>query len=384
MDDAKVEAIQNWKVPQKKKQLQSFLGFANFYRRFIKCYSIVVKPLTKLIGSKSDFIWETPQQEAFENLKVAFTTAPVLRHYDVSRPIQIECDSSTYGFGSIVSQEYEDGWHPIGFISKQYLPSETRWPTYDQELYAIKYTLMSYRHFIIPSPFQTIIYSDHRKMMVQPDSLSRKAEFEAAYTPARVQAMKECEDGSIMMNSIELVGIDNSDFIKKLQQHTIDSKLYSDYKNKEKRTHKFVLKDKVLWFEGKIVLPSKALRSQVLEQRHNSLLGGHYGFEKTLDLVSRDYYWDGMRKDVKIFCINCLTCNRIKASRSKPYGLIQPQSIPDNYWDSVNIDFITDLPPSRGFDAIMVVKDRLSKQAHFIPVNKAIDTEKTAELYMDN
>jgi hypothetical protein len=121
MDPEKIASIVTWPAPRNVHDIQCFLGFANFYRRFIDDYSDRVVPITKLLRKSAVFDWTKPQQAAFDGLKKAFTTAPILRHFDRSRPAVIEADASDYAMGAILSQEDElRKLHPCAFFSRKF------------------------------------------------------------------------------------------------------------------------------------------------------------------------------------------------------------------------------------------------------------------------
>ena len=103
MDPSKVQTILNWQPPRSVRDVQCFLGFANFYRKFIKNYSNIVMPLTELTRKNKSFTWSSSAAEAFENLKKAFTSAPILLHADLEKPFIIEADASDSALGSILS-----------------------------------------------------------------------------------------------------------------------------------------------------------------------------------------------------------------------------------------------------------------------------------------
>ncbi len=103
-----------------------------------------------------------------------------------------------------------------------------------------------------------------------------------------------------------------------------------------------------------------------------------------MELISRDFWWPQMWKTVKDYVTTCDTCSRSKIPRHRPYGLLQPLPIPETPWTSISMDFIVDLPPSKTFDSIFVVVDRLTKIAHFIPCHKTVTGEETARLFIDN
>ena len=139
----------------------------------------------------------------------------------------------------------------------------------------------------------------------------------------------------------------------------------------------------VPFFRHKIyVLPE--LRGRILHEHHDSLLMGHLGRSKTLSLISRDYNWPLISKEVQLYVWSCNTCQQTKASHHAPYGMLIPLKIPERNWEEISMDFITDLPQSHTFDSILVVVDRLTKQAHFIPTHKSLNAPGLAQLFIVN
>jgi len=116
MDEEKIRTIRDWKEPANVKGIQSFLGFATFYRRFIRDYSKITTPLSSLTRKKKAWEWGDKQQEAFETLKEAMITEPILQHFDPERAVTIETDASDYAIGAICSQADEKGiLHPVAY-----------------------------------------------------------------------------------------------------------------------------------------------------------------------------------------------------------------------------------------------------------------------------
>jgi hypothetical protein len=138
IDPKKVTAFKGWKVPSKHKEVQAFLGFANFYQRFIRNYSKVVQLLTKLTKKLVPFQWGPDQKRAFTELKEAFTMAPVLAYFDYEKAIVLEMDALNY-FSAAVLLQYKDPGilYPVVFFSKKHTPTEKSYEIYDQELGAI-------------------------------------------------------------------------------------------------------------------------------------------------------------------------------------------------------------------------------------------------------
>jgi len=143
MDPTKVEAITSWPAPRSVHDVRVFLGLANFYRRFIKNFSKMATPLTALLKKNRRFRWTQEAQSSFDELKVAFTSAPILRHFNPSLPTVVEADASDYAQGGVISQrDPETGeLHPIAFWSRKFNPAELNYEIYDKEM------LQSWRHW---------------------------------------------------------------------------------------------------------------------------------------------------------------------------------------------------------------------------------------------
>jgi RNase H-like domain found in reverse transcriptase len=139
MDTEKTAAISKWPIPTNLRDVQSFLGFANFYRRFIISFSEIVLPLTRLTRKGTPFVWGDKQQQAFEALKAAFSKTLILIHFNLNNPIVVETDASNYAIAAIISQiTPSDGdIHPIAFYSRGMAPAEMNYEIYDKELLAI-------------------------------------------------------------------------------------------------------------------------------------------------------------------------------------------------------------------------------------------------------
>ena len=139
MDLAKVAGVSEWPTPSNKKEVQSFLGFINSYRRFIEGFSHIAQPLFDLTKADSTFKWTSEEKSAFDTLWDRITLAPILTLLDNSRPYCIEADSSDFATRAVLSQENpEDGkWHPIAFLSKSLSLVERNYKIHDKEMLAI-------------------------------------------------------------------------------------------------------------------------------------------------------------------------------------------------------------------------------------------------------
>jgi len=136
MEQEKIKAVKKWKTPTKVKDVESFLEFANFYRRFIQNFSYTAKPLNKLKGKK-EWKWKEEHQRTFEELKKKIRSQPVLALPRREGKFRVETDVSGHAIGGVLSQEQEGKWKPIAFLSRTMQPAEQNYKIYDKELLAI-------------------------------------------------------------------------------------------------------------------------------------------------------------------------------------------------------------------------------------------------------
>ena len=138
----------------------------------------------------------------------------------------------------------------------------------------------------------------------------------------------------------------------------------------------------------KLLYVPKIIRSKVIYRHHNNSLVGHFGIDKTRELVGRKYYWLSLRKDVENYVRGCNVCLASKAVRHKPYGDLQSLLVPTHRWKNLSMDFMTGLPLSAdwkgdSYDSILIIVDRLTKIVHYVPVKVTIDTPVLAEVIID-
>jgi transposase InsO family protein len=136
-------------------------------------------------------------------------------------------------------------------------------------------------------------------------------------------------------------------------------------------------------FHSKIYVPNdRDLRHCIIEQHHDTRIAGHAGRFKTLELVSRNYWWPQMSRYISIYVKTCDLCNRTKLQHQWPFGELHPSETPEAPWDVISVDFIVELPESHGYNTIMNVVDSVTKRAHFVPTHTTINAEGAARLYL--
>jgi len=143
--------------------------------------------------------------------------------------------------------------------------------------------------------------------------------------------------------------------------------------------------DGLMLKEGKVYMPKdEALRVEIIRLHHNTPMGGHGGQWKTAEMVTRNFWWPGVTREVKQYVEGCNACQRNKNRTEQPAGKLMPNSIPDKAWTHISADFITKLPLVQGYDSILVVVDWFTKMAHFVPTTEKTTVEGLARLFRDN
>ena len=384
MAEDKVAAIKDWPVPRRVKDVQSFLGFCNFYRRFIKSFSENSRVLSDL--TKKDVAWNwTPEcQAAFEKLKSSILNAPSVHHPNFDLPFVLETDASDFAVGAVLSQpvdlDHLDDLRPVGFYSRKLLPAEVNYDIHDKELLAILCALDHWSHYLLGSPFKIRVYSDHRNLV---------------YFRSRRTLSPRLLRWSAVLNQFDFVIVYQRGDVNVGADALSRRVDFSD--GKESRETKDVVEcllPEKFWSLNAVSVSAPTKHkvkevSDVIEQfeiikaRHNSVFAGHSGRHRTFELVARDFSWPGMRKQIYDFVDSCAICQKVKVSRQKAGGLLKPLEIASRPWSDISMDFIVGLPVSNGFDSILVVVDRFSKMSHFFAVNESINASTLARLLMD-
>jgi RNase H-like domain found in reverse transcriptase/Reverse transcriptase (RNA-dependent DNA polymerase)/Integrase zinc binding domain/Chromo (CHRromatin Organisation MOdifier) domain len=432
MDPAKISSITSWPIPRSVHDIQVFIGFANFYRRFIFNYSNVLRPITSLLKKNVPFSWSSIAQESFDLLKTAFTTAPVLQHFDPSLPSIVEADSSDFALACILSQRNANGvLHPVAFYSRKLSSAEMNYDIYDKEMLAIVTAFKEWRCYLEGCAHKITVLTDHRNLEWftttknysrrqarwgellggydfvivyrpgtkggKPDALSRRPDYQTTEGEStsrnHPRALLKPHQFVISATTVSKLTSDedlthrikaalkNDAFIGPYLNYLEDSTIERPAEVNDLLSS-YSMVDGLVLFKQVVFIPDdNSIKLTILRQNHDSSAAGHFGQDKTLELISRDFYWHNIRQFVNDYIRSCDTCNRNKTPRHKKFGKLQPLPIPSQPWSSVSLDFIVELPKSAGFNAVLVVVDRLTKMSHFIPTNTTVNAEETANLY---
>uniref|UniRef100_A0A669CQG4 Gypsy retrotransposon integrase-like protein 1 n=1 Tax=Oreochromis niloticus TaxID=8128 RepID=A0A669CQG4_ORENI len=383
-DPVKVKAVVNWPEPPNRRQLQRFLGFANFYRRFIRDFSRIALPLTQLTSPKLAFQWSDAAQSAFQELKKWFTSAPILVQPDTTLQFVVKVDASNSGVGAVLSQQKEGKMHPCAFFSRRLTPAERIYDVGDRELLAIKLALEEWRHWLEGTTQPFVVWTNHKNLAylqtakrlnarqarwalfftrfhfsityrsgsrnVKPDALSRQ--FSTAEEKADPDPIlpATCTIGAITWE-IEAA-------IQAAQEAEPDPGGGPAHR---------------------LYVP-RSVRSQVLQWAHTAQFSCHPGIHRTVKFLQQYFWWPSLTQDTREYITACAVCARNKPSNQPPAGQLHPLSTPSRPWSHIALDFITGLPPSAGNTVILTIIDHFSKAANFIALPKLPTALETARL----
>ncbi|KAK3548493.1 hypothetical protein QTP70_013327 [Hemibagrus guttatus] len=390
MDERKVTAVRDWPAPTTVKELQRFLGFANFYRRFIQNYSSIAHPLTSLLRNKpKSLAWSPAAGKAFNLLKRAFTTAPLLVHPDPDKPFIVEVDASTTGVGAVLSQQQGNPsrLHPCAFFSRKLNPAERNYDIGNRELLAVKLALEEWRHWLEGAKHPFTVLTDHKNLeyLRAAKRLNpRQARWALFFT--RFNCTISYRPGSKNTKADAL------------------SRMFAPEESPE--TPEPILPENlfvspITWSEetlpptststytppgcppGSQYIP-RARRTALIHSAHTSLGTGHPGIHETLSLLKERFWWPNMTVDVRRYVQGCEGCAMSKDPRHLPAGKLLPLPIPSRPWSHLGVDFVTDLPTSREHTGILVVVDRFSKSCRLLPLRGPPTALETAELLFNH
>lgn len=414
--DGTVKAVREYPLPTNKKELQRFLGLCVYYRRFVKDFSKIAKPLYHLVGDNVKYHWDETCQQAFEELKLKLTTTPTLAHPDYSKPFLLYTDASGVGLGAVLAQHDDEGKeHPIIYLSRTLTPAESNYTITELECLAIVWSVRKLHAYLDGVKFTLI--TDHSALQWLFDfrgTNRRLVRWSMELQPYREWMTIKYREGRVHLNadplsraplpvcnSITTIEIP-SDFVRSL----IDGYKHDDHFQRvqegllaEPPSREFdrfrLLPDGLIAYVHpgddcfRICVPQdyddKKLRMDMLHDFHDSAIAGHLGIVRTMNILSLHYYWPGMTKDVKDYIRSCSVCQRNKTSR-KSYGKHQPLDVPPARWHTVTMDFAGPFTPSGEgkWDMIIIVVDKLTKRCHFIPSKNTDTARQTARRFFDS
>ena len=503
MDSRKIDLIRTWPTPSSPKEVRSFVGLANYYRRFVDGFSDIARPLTQLQSPSAAWRWGPSEQQSFEALKALLTAAPVLQPFDPQRRPALWCDASSTAIAQVLTQPDAQGHHhPIAYESRRLTAAEQQKYPHELELLSVIHGLRTFRHYLLGPPRSLggsgtsdfTIYTDnqavawlrtkarvsrlHAQYMDElaefrfevvhvpgdrnpADPLSRMFRPPLSDTPAGARTLLQevrARQAEVRRGSrppggpLDVPSPPTCAFVAPSSSGTLRAVVASPHplmdtsepaplpalsESSGRRflspefiaawqaaidadpdfgalyqaaaaslggvvdrsglplpiAHPdlppggaFLLKCGLLFrrrpgVSDRLCVPAAGdLRTLIIRECHDTLLGGHFGIHNTTKLVSRVAYWPGMEHDVKVYVQSCDICQRVNADHGGPRGLLYPLPPPSRRGGTLGLDFICGLPcTAEGFDQLFVVVDLLSGKVHAVPCRSTDSAHVAAE-----
>ncbi|GJZ97074.1 reverse transcriptase domain-containing protein [Tanacetum coccineum] len=399
VDKAKIDVIAKLPHPTTVKGIRSFLGHAGFYRRFIKDFSKISRPMTHLLEKNTPFIFSEECIQAFQTLKKKLTEAPILIAPNWDQPFELMCDASDYAIGAVLGQRIEKHFRPIHYASKTMTEAESNYTTTEKEMLAVVYAFEKFRSYLIMN--KSIVYTDHsalKYLFAKKDAKARLLrwvlllqEFDFKVIDTKGAENYAADHLSRLENPYENV-LDPKEINENFPLETLNmvtsrgdpsTPWFADYANyhagnfivkgmSTQQKNNFFKDVKHYFWDDPFLFKTYAdqvIRRCVSGQEaidiltacHSGPIGGHYGANYTTKKVFYlGFYWPTIYKDAHELVKNCDSCQRqgkISQRDEMPQNSIQVCEI----FDVSGIDFMGPFSSSRGNKYILVAVDYLSK-----------------------
>ncbi|KAJ1596241.1 hypothetical protein NDA14_001923 [Ustilago hordei] len=344
-------------------------------------------PLLRKEAQSAPFAWHNDAQHAFEQLRSAFGTDTILRHFDPTRPIIVETDASDFAVAAVLSQSFDQGTrHPIAFFSKKLDPAQLNYPIFDKEMFAIVAAFKHWRQYLEGAKFPVQVLTDHRSLeyFTTTKQLNRRQarwsellsdfDFVIQYRPGAQAGLPDA-----LTRRSDMRPMDKGPSL--MQEHNPNNfqALFKPHQLRLAATGILTVKSDIT---DKIrdALSGDSWTSALLEQAHLGSLPLGFAINSRNLLTYRDSVCVPDAGDLRLLIVQ----DRHNSPSVGHPGLTvtsNPSQFP-HPWSSISMDLIEQLPPSSGFTAILVVVDRLTKMATFVPTTNTLDAPELAKLFL--
>ncbi|KAL7292657.1 hypothetical protein TKK_0013783 [Trichogramma kaykai] len=361
-----------------------------WYTRFIPNDAEMKLPLLKIMKKNAEWIWTDEQQRASEALKKALTEAPVLARPDFKRPFIVQCHASAFAIGGVLSQVFDDGEHPIVYVSRMLTSAERNYTT-SEECLALLWTIRKLRPYL--EGYKFIAVTDHNALQYQrnlKDPTGRLArwalemqqwEFEIVHWRGKLHELPDALSRAYEADDeVRVAGVSeeiDEEHQRLVQDVTQNPQRWQNWRVEGGNLHDYrydPLLDPITDCEEgwKLVVPP-ARRERVMRAAHDITSARHLGIEKTFDRVKCEYYWRGMYHDVYEYVRACDTCQRYKIDQTGPRGLMGRRVI-ERPWAVIACELM-EFPLSKSQNKYLIVfVDLFTRWVELKPVRRATGT----------
>ena len=394
VDPDKLLVLEKWPVPANVSAVRSFLGFVGYYRRYIKNFAGIAAPLTDLLKKSNSWQWTVKEQDAFDELRKAMMTRPVLRTPDDTKPFHITPDAGPLAIGGILQQEFSDGFHPIAYEYHRLSEAEERYTQYEKEFFALLHCLRKWRHYF---EGQTVFVHSDNSALVQfgktkrdphhriarwleeynmwsPDVVHIQGKLNPADAPSRVLIDTTPISDIDWERGLQVNAMVSSEEMETTFDDELDWPLHiahfletdswlldkedTRYSKLLKESAHFRFTDEGLFMrilkDGKSLRPYLPFsdRPATLKRFHDGI--GHLKFESVVELLERRFWWPTLRSDLKEFISTCAQCQLDATGQPKhppPSRPLPSVAIPFERW---GIDWVGPLPITKNGNSYVI------------------------------
>lgn len=425
-DPDKIAAVVDFPRPLTQKDLRSFLGLASYFRRFIRNFATIASPLNQLLQSGASYDWSNQCQHAFEALKSALTSGPVLCHFDETKPTILHTDASGHGIGGVLLQsDAQLRERVVAYASRSLTPAEKNYTITEQECLAIVWAVQKFRPYLHGRRFTVV--TDHHALcwLSSLKNLSgrlgrwvlrlQQYDFSVTYKSGKkhmdADALSRCPLSSpssaatespdalslapvispIVDRQADLSSLQRADAYCRPIMDYLDGRVQPPNSRARRQLEKFQLLHGVLYRQNYNPNGSKwvpvvphPLRRRILEEYHDAATAGHLGFAKTYERIRSRYFWPGLSTTVAKYVSSCTSCQHRKRATTPPAGLLQPLPCPSAPFETIGIDLYGPLPSTQsGCRWIVTAVDHLSRYAETAAIRSGTAVE-VAEFILRN
>ncbi len=386
---SKVDAVNACQKPNTKEELVSFLQMVAYLSRYIDRFSSRCEPLRRLTKENTKFQWGPEQQQAFDDLKAALTTAPVLIPYQPGRETLVIVDGSPEGLGGALLQKTTEGFQPVHYVSRTLTDTEKHYSQIEREALAAEFTTSRLQMYLLGAPKFKLV-TDHKPLLPLlnnpkakiPPRIERiiikmqNLDFEAIHIPGKsnmtdyisrhplpetgkhhiekhVNAAIQA-DHAIVWSKIKRATEDDAE-LRELSE-TIETGNWSEAKQFLKPYYE--VRDELFVADGVVMRMDRIVAPQSLRQRiiHSAHKQGHLGVNKTKEMIRRKYWFPGMNSSIEDAVQSCFDCQIATDHHHTEPAKMSP--LPDRPWDVVEADFCGPLPNNK---YALVLTDQYSR-----------------------
>ena len=399
----KVEALKGWKTPfTSSKQTKSFLGAAMWYKSYVAHFATIAAPLFALTSTRSRFAWNEECEQAVQMLKNALSQAPVLARWDEAKQTRVVTDASKIGVGAVLEQLHPEGWRPIAFWSRKLRDPETRYSATDLEWLAVVCAVTRVWNWMLEGCAFTIC-SDHKalerklhKSCHDPPINDRQARWIESLTPFSYTfewvkgennpVADALSRNPVTCHAVTIVHSLLAGLWRCMKSAAVDDpeyqRLFKQAQDEDSSLRKW--RDLLVDAEDRILVPcDNELRTLIISEAHDSPMAGHFGMDRTLEILRRHWHWRGMQQDLRDYVKSCLSCQRAKHPTAKTAGELHP-ILAERPWQIVTVDFVCGLPTvgPRKLSQILVIVDKFTKYVLLEPCPIEMSAAATAEVFI--